>query len=1110
MFSFLYFLLLLSFSQLWLPFQVFSWTIPRACDVGQLEHGNLNLSIRSPPQSQHIKRGSETTSRPQSPHQEEEEPEIDTGYRIDMGDRITVEDIRIYRKLALKGYQLRTMPISESDISETGSLRISDAKSNYRLDIQPVRNDPVQFAREIPGGSPFLNLFLALGGEPPKSLLAVLVTNPQGPTPGSDSTPYWISASSDLGLLVVHTAYKERDMGKPREELFSEVMFRVWYEEVRGSTPGDPKDLDAKGREGLRKLNYIIHEDVANEQTQKIVHIFTKILSGKVRQIRGDEKIGTEPGFLITLNGVSQSVREQEAFNAILATQNGRGVAYLLNQHSHSLAGKMVVEIRVFVHPKGEGDCSIMFLIGSHGAPEDNWKPPRLPYDPDLTDLNTLFEKSTIEKRNKERKTPMLRPLGMGKETDEAFEHNNISVTGGERTRFEPDREFHLGKFSRRSDSDRGEADSSPGTPANLGTPSIYNEAYELAATRGENLHQISASRRDISESGSTIVVEPQNNYKLEFEDAATLDERGVANYLITPRSRVLEPGKHIYDFDVVYGLTHKVLILKNMNFWEDVGSPAETSVSEVLYRIWFEITRRKEEGWSSLTTYAIANKLRELGAIIVENPQDRDTISVIDEIRSIFAEPLKVGGDLTRLEIKDIPKTEAIDFDGRMVLVDFWLDGDYNWRVDKAFNALAGCGSGKAVAQMLHEHSEVFGMKRITSVRLLSSRDTSGTMKHSLLYRVIDAAEPEDPENFNQSPRRDLQQYETCASRGQDIRTSLITRQPRDASREGSDIVIQKNNGYGILPRAIEYELDYAKTAFVPYYVATGKVPSMERGTGIYNLHPSTRAIEEGERYDFSHSREDEVLVIKRAFKGHDRAYPKEQRFSEIMYRVWYDEVNRHPVDRNVKLSNLKYIGADQIINLEFKAVARTVFKNHEDLVKMKKIPGEEGNGSRLAVYLTFAASSESSTSQDSFDALLGTVFGRAVSRLLRDHSNALVGKKVTEITLIRFDEDETEGESDEEYAYGQDMASFYILYKIEAPRTGGKPKSGGARSGGRKFRRDNGRNAIARLDTGKVVDAFDIAGKFIYGGLGKLYNLYSELFESMKANGLNLLKNL
>ncbi|RVD80455.1 uncharacterized protein DFL_008352 [Arthrobotrys flagrans] len=1035
-----------------------------------------------------------------------------------MEDASSLEADRAYQELALKGYWLRVMPVPNFDLSQTGSLLISNAAANYQLDIQSLRDDPVKIAKDIISGAPFLDVFLALGREPPRSLLSMFVKNPVGKKPGQEALPYGFSLSADLGLLIVHSAYKERDAGNPREELFSEIMFRVWYEEVRGSV-GNPDTLDAHSLRKLGHLKYIIHEDVENTRTQKAIDRVAELLPEKIRQVRGDEKIGTQPGFLLILKAVSDNIVEQEAFNAILGSENGRGVAYLLNQHSHVLGGKTVVQIRIFFYGTGGDNPCVLFRIGVLRLPKENWKPSQLPYDPAFSRPGSHFDSlrlgSSAQDRRKKQsngdnKTEQSSwmPTSLGDGTGKILtqpvgsKHNNVSTE--KKDQFDSRVGTRFRKFHKRADTD---SKTGPDTTSSSGFSG--NGAYQLAATLGKNFLKI-LNKPDTSTSGSTIIMKAENNYKLELGGAVPLDPRGVTNYLIakylsaevlrdlklhSPRivdrisvnniwSGGLEPGKRIYDFEASHAL--RVLVLRDINLLNDMGSPIESSISEIFYRIWFGVTERAQED-PNLTPFEKAESMRKLRGVIIENPKDTNTISVIDAVTSIFADVKAGETGSRRLQINDIPDSEEamqIDFTARTINLKQWTDGREDPRITKAFRALVGCESGKAVARMLQDHSEALGMRRIEEVRLFSSVGLDGTQSHHLLYK-IGSFPPGDPEDFEQSPANDHLQYEDHVKIGENMRTNPKLMRARDVSRAGSDIIMNPDNGYKVQHQSKSYAIRPDKTPFLPYYILTGKTPSIKGETNIAS--EDTESI--GFAYDIAHSRSDGLLVIEMAFKSEDRAYPKEQRFSEILYRVWYDEVNRKPVDPRGRLTDLKYIGADSIINRGFTAVARYIFKRHRAFVKAQRI-GTDKN-SRVLEYLIFEESSKNPKLQDSFDALLATVFGRAISRMLYDHSNGLGGKRITQATVLRFEDDHDaysgseDGSGDEiPYPPPNDMPNFHILFKVEAPQTGSR-RSGGGKSGSKK---SSGGKAISRRDIGKPAGGLGTVRGAIYGGLGGL----------------------
>ncbi|KAF3206598.1 hypothetical protein TWF679_008642 [Orbilia oligospora] len=198
---------------------------------------------------------------------------------------------------------------------------------------------------------------------------------------------------------------------------------------------------------------------------------------------------------------------------------------------------------------------------------------------------------------------------------------------------------------------------------------------------------------------------------------------------------------------------------------------------------------------------------LRLLSAVIIENPQDTSTLSVINSVISTFAQ-VQGGTESNILWIEDFPwtpkngeKAPDIDFTGRGISLKQWSDGapeDQRDTVDKAFNALVGCESGKVVAQMLQDHSEALGTRRIEEVVLLSSTRLDGTQAHHIMY-MVGTLEPVEPEDYEQSPRRDHDTYRERVEVGKKMRTDTKPSRLEDISSAGSDLIMNEKNGsYG------------------------------------------------------------------------------------------------------------------------------------------------------------------------------------------------------------------------------------------------------------------------------------------------------------------------
>ncbi|KAK6356788.1 hypothetical protein TWF718_001129 [Orbilia javanica] len=1066
----IFYLLSYSFPQLWFPIQTFARTIPQTCDAAQFGYETFNNSSAWP-----------STSLPDVGCQLEQlhalqkrAPPVEVLDSLQSGRVLDLSNLEFYdeyQQLASKGYSLRVMPIPNSDISQTGSSLISNAAANYELEIQPTRYDPVKIASGIIGGAPFLDVFTALGRKPPPSLLSIFVKNPAGKTNKlKESTPYGFSTSSDIGLLVVHFAYKEKDAGYPREELFSEIMFRAWYEEVKASTEG-PQDQPRLG--GLKRLGYIIHEDVENKQTQKVIDLAIEMLPQNIRQVKGDEKVGTQPGFLLTLNLDSDNIIEQEAFNAILGSANGRGVAYMLNQHSQGLSGKTVLQVKVFFYASGADNPSILFRIGRLRLPQENRVPPRLPYDwararsiPQTLDSLGRSSNEGYESGYPEGRRDFWESESLGSGTSEIGGPGEFGYSGiitDKNITTKPPKENWVRRLHRRADTSSNEDGSDE--------PSFEGDIFFDAVEHGKKLSKISY-KPDVSPSGSTIIMN-RDHYKLEYREASIdPDARAETMYLIdllyghaekkidrtgdktedvkkplqnknkleelsVVKSMPGVPESLIYKFQFL--MDKGALIVKEIDLTGNTGSQTETSISEVFFRAWYEVVTAGM--FPAPAGIGLALRIRTLRMVIIEDIQDFRTTSVVQGVSELMEgapldEPESKEDYKNRLEIERISQ---VGFDGSAIILKIWAPGTQDTEdVADSLSALIGCESGKSVAKMLQDHSEILGEILIEEVVLLESNNGNGPKSYHLGY-LLGRDPPDDLEDHTHSPTKDHLRYESHVERGKNMRNRAIPAQREDLSPRGSELITQKTNGYtyslGETPQL--YKKGGSQSDFlISYYLlsrefggVTGRIAEVGGGD------PEDTKVA---AYIIAHSREAGLLVIKMAFKGVDLAYPKEQKFSEILYRIWFDTVSEEPANSKTKLSDLRYIGADDILNRGFKEVARHVFRRH------KSLRAETQVGDSDVQFLIFDESSETSELQESFDALLATVFGRAITRMLGDHANALGRKRVTRILVLR----ETPDEEDEEYEdshrnerYRKDnysMPPFYVLYQIEGPAPG------------------------------------------------------------------------
>ncbi|KAF3905353.1 hypothetical protein AA313_de0209032 [Arthrobotrys entomopaga] len=247
--------------------------------------------------------------------------------------------IRSYEQLAREGEEFLNLPVPAQDLSQEGSDIIMDTSNGYYITVGPVDGDID--VPELAGSFTRLLPLYILGKELPPSLNYVDVDNYKQRDSGWP--PYEFDIHAAYGLIIVKRAFKNMDLASVKEEKFSELMYRVWYNFAQHT---------GAAVDGLR---YIIHDYVINAETINVTNeIFTKELGGaKYRRLLPwtDEYSGLD-GEVASLSASSNNRADLEAFNALVGCPNGKGIARMLRDHSSALRHKRIGNVLVVA----EGD----------------------------------------------------------------------------------------------------------------------------------------------------------------------------------------------------------------------------------------------------------------------------------------------------------------------------------------------------------------------------------------------------------------------------------------------------------------------------------------------------------------------------------------------------------------------------------------------------------------------------------------------------------------------------------------------------------------------------------------------------------------------------------
>ncbi|KAF3918796.1 hypothetical protein AA313_de0202643 [Arthrobotrys entomopaga] len=228
-----------------------------------------------------------------------------------------------------------------------------------------------------------------------------------------------------------------------------------------------------------------------------------------------------------------------------------------------------------------------------------------------------------------------------------------------------------------------------------------------------------------------------------------------------------------------------------------------------------------------------------------------------------------------------------------------------------------------------------------------------------------------------------------------------------KDVSPSGSDIITNPENGYLITHTKAKLDdesddesddEDPWPTYAIALYIVGEQLPPAVGYVGIENtpIDGEPTGIYDNIFYEFLLSANPGMIVIKQAFKRLDRAAEKEYKFSEIAYRVWNDFI----LDKQGKVTDLRYVLHDGVVNREGNGAVIRIFASLPWLVRplrLKNGPGDDSESVR-GHYIRLNGNSVYQEEIDAFNALVGYRTGKAVARMLIDHSNSLLQKRIGE----------------------------------------------------------------------------------------------------------------
>ncbi|KAF3916199.1 hypothetical protein AA313_de0207788 [Arthrobotrys entomopaga] len=246
--------------------------------------------------------------------------------------------------VALDGDRLLTQERPATDISLEGSDIITKVENGYLIDTYDEMNAIHVYDRMFTHLVPLV----LLGRTIPTSLKSVIINN--GVLLGSAAKPpYMFTTSAANGFFVVKRAFKNHDKALVKENHFSEILYRIWH--------------DLAKDQGVRvdSLRYVVHDYVVNPESQEVVLKILDDLDEFWNDVSLKYGSKTVVGLEIRLRADTEDKNIKEAFDAMVGCPNGKGVARMLNDHSHALGQKEISQVLIYIPDWDEKAPYVMY-----------------------------------------------------------------------------------------------------------------------------------------------------------------------------------------------------------------------------------------------------------------------------------------------------------------------------------------------------------------------------------------------------------------------------------------------------------------------------------------------------------------------------------------------------------------------------------------------------------------------------------------------------------------------------------------------------------------------------------------------------------------------------
>ncbi|KAF3919028.1 hypothetical protein ABW21_db0200949 [Orbilia brochopaga] len=524
------------------------------------------------------------------------------------------------------------------------------------------------------------------------------------------SAPYKFVIDTENCGIILSYRWKDDDYARPMETRTSEIIWRAWWEEMTGALMSQSEESRVSwGRNhNVQRLRYIMSDNIVNTETKQIVKKAFKML----HNTHYIEDAGWAGERILYIEVFDDDERVQEIFNAFIGSRNMKGPARMLLDHSQALNGRRIVGIAAY--EPAMGLPSLVFEIGDLPP---GWNPPEL----------KISEVSSQTKAKRHYLgSPNRRSYG-------TYGRSN-------RTGRYPKKSHRERSLISRADTSGGKAGSTivgdrTDEQEDEAKENLYNVVLKLlykgypARTwpeiwaRGNKIREMKPPKRDVSDGGSDIILNKDNNYKIKisrkditeyFEDRPFLRDQIVTDGLLIKVTNVVA-GRGIPGFEeadpkdaeavigspYVLAMSEELRMIIIVEAFKnlDAGSPREERFSELLYRVWYQLGN---------------DDLSHLDYIVLNDIRNQEFLQWMGPVHSYMERHGRMSG------VKLDPESD--DLWGQEFTVSWHEQDPDNYSI---FNFLIACPIGAPISRMLQDHWNALEEKEIIGVKVVFDQRT-------------------------------------------------------------------------------------------------------------------------------------------------------------------------------------------------------------------------------------------------------------------------------------------------------------------------------------------------------------------------------------------------